>query len=62
MARNHGAVIGTTSGATLGLLTAEAYNATLVGLLGSASFVAPIAVGAIVVGYIGRRLYNNYRR
>ena len=56
--RNLGAVVGTLIGGALGFLTAKKYETALTAALGAAAYAAPIVAGALVLGYIGKKLYK----
>ncbi len=56
--RNLGAIVGTLMGGALGILTAKKYETALIATLGAGAYAVPVVAGALALGYIGKRLYN----
>ena len=57
--RNLGAIVWALIGGTTGYLAAKKYETALTIALGAGAYVVPIGLGAIALGYVGKRLYNN---
>ncbi len=58
MARNLVAIVGALIGGAVGYLAAKKYETALTAALGVGAYVVPIGLGAIALGYVGKRLYN----
>ena len=58
MVKNLGAIVGTLIGGALGFLTAKKYETALTAALGIGTYVVPMAAGALALGYIGKKLYD----
>ena len=59
MARNLGAIVGALIGATGGFLTAKKYETVFTAVLGAGAYAVPMVAGALALGYVGKKLYNN---
>ena len=62
--RNLGTIVGALIGGAAGYLTARKYETALtafgagVYFFGAGAYVIPIGLGAIALGYVGKKLYN----
>ena len=57
--RNLGTIVGALIGGAAGYLTAKKYETALTAAFGAGAYAVPIGLGAIALGYVGKKLYNN---
>ena len=59
---NLGGFVGGLVGIVGGFLTAEKYYTTLSAVLGAATYPMTMGAGALALGYIGKKLYNQNKK